>query len=154
RIRPARETPMTLLGKVCVFFNVSLSLLMAAGALVWYFHGVDWSYDVNKPNEVAGLYKEKQEEIAEIQKPKEPAEGAWKAARPLLWKQEQERRDARAFYVKEMEHNRSKANKDDPAHAVVVERTKEGDFRAQRDKKNPILPVMQTAKSRVKDVKK
>jgi len=142
---------MTLLAKLTILFNVGISLLLAFAALHFYFNGVDWAYDVTKPNQVEGLVKAKKDEIAEVQKIQVPTEGTWKSARPMLWKQEQERRDARAFFVKEMDQSRNKATKDDPARVVVLLRTKEGEYRAKRDAKNPLVPEM--AKARVRGEK-
>jgi len=139
---------MTFLGKLLVMVNVGVSLVMAYAAVALYFNGVDWGYDKAKPGEVGGLLKQKQAEIAEVQTMQAPNESAWKAARPLLWKQEEERRKARAFFVAKIDHNRNKANQDAPALAVEIEKTKEGDYRAKRDPKAPYLPVMKLTKVR------
>src|SRR4051812_44349080 len=109
---------MTFLGKLFVMANVGISLLMAFLAFGLYANGVDWGYDVAKPGQQGGLIKLKQEEIAETQKAQAPNEAAWKAARASLWKAEEERLNTRAFYVGEIEHNRSKADENNPARAI------------------------------------
>lgn len=142
---------MTFLGKLCVMINVGISLMLAFIALGLYFNGVDWGYDVAKPGTMGGLVKQKQDEIAEVQKMQLPTEGAWKAARPVLWKAEEERADAVEFYVKELKHNRVDAKEGAPARAIVLDDKKDklGNYRAVRpDPKKPNRPLMQPTKVR------
>jgi len=119
---------MTFLGKLFVMINVGVSLMLAFAALALYFNGVDWGYDVSKPGQIGGVAAAKKAEIAEIQQTQAYNETAWKEARPVLWKQEEERRKAREFSVKEIDHNRNKAKEGDPARAVDFENVK-GDYR-------------------------
>jgi hypothetical protein len=133
---------MTFLGKLFVLFNVAMSLFMAFAAFGLYVNGVDWGYDVAKPNQIGGVLKERQDEIAQLASMQVPSEKAWKAERAKLWAAEDARRADIAFYVKELDHNRNKATPDNaPGRAVVIE-----SFRAKRD--NTGRPVMKVAKIR------
>jgi hypothetical protein len=142
---------MTFLGKAFVMINVAISLLMAFVALGLYFNGTDWGYDVAEPGKQGGLIEMKKKEIAEVQQGLGPSENAWKAARPTLWKAEEERREARAEYVKQLQYNLAKATKTDGAKAVVMEEKKDpklGPIKVpERVPGKRHLPKMEVAKS-------
>jgi len=99
---------MTFLGKLFVMINAGFSLVLAFWALGLYFTGIDWGYDVAEPGKKGGLIDEKQKEINALRKEQVGAAGGWKAARPPLWKAEEDRRKARAYYVKELEWARGR----------------------------------------------
>jgi len=136
---------MTFLGKLFVMANVGISLLMAFLAFGLYANAIEWGYDAAKPGQAqpGGILKQKQDEIAEVQKMQAPSEAAWKAARAELWKVEEERAKARAFYVGEIVHNRDKAGPDSPARSIETLSSL-----VVRDKNNPHLPKMNPAKVR------
>jgi len=98
---------MTFLGKLCVMINVGISLMMAFAAVALYFNGVDWGYDVAEPGKAGGVLKQKQDEIKDVGQIQPASEDSWKRARPVLWQVEQERREARAEFVAQLEWNRN-----------------------------------------------
>ena len=139
---------MTFLAKLFVMFNVAASLTMAFLAFALYANGVDWGYDVAKPGTMGGVLKERQDEIAELSRLRDPSEKAYRLEQTRLWAAEDARRADRAFYVAELKHNRSEAkpveDKEDlgNARAVVIE-----SFRPKRDPKTG-RPLMKVAKIR------
>src|SRR5262245_46372692 len=143
--RPPREATMTFLGKLFVMVNVAISLGMAFLAVGLYFNGVDWGYDVAKPGTMGGVIKERQDQVKEFQAVQGSSESAWKVSRAALWKAEQERLEAKAFYAAQLKHNREAAKPDDKNAARAVEQVT---FRPVGQKDKPHLPSMKPARVR------
>lgn len=120
---------MTFLGKLFVMVNVGISLTMAFLAFGLYAHGVDWGYDVASPGKQGGVFEERDKEIKALSPSIGPSDANWAKARAELWKAEDERREAREEYVKELKYDRSQAapvgdamdDADKAARTVVVD---------------------------------
>lgn len=114
---------MTMFGKVLVFFNVGISLLMATWAMAVYTNRVDWSSAAAKEAEgrPAGLLKQRQDEVRQQWGEYVPAAKSRTDAQALLAYRESLRAGDRDFYAREMYHLWAGATKADPARAVVFE---------------------------------
>lgn len=114
---------MTIFGKVLVFINVAISLMMATWAMAVYTNRVDWSNVAAKEAEgrPAGLLKERQDQVRQLWGQYVPAARSQAAAQGQLAYQEPLRAGDRDFYAQEMYHLWAGATKAKPARAVVFE---------------------------------
>src|SRR5579884_2710931 len=110
---------MTTLGKVLVFCNLAVSLLMGGWALAVYSNRVDWSNAPAKGDQPAGELKVRQDRLKQLWDAVPPAEASWREAKSNLLAQEARRPIERAWYYAEVEHLRTGATEAKPARAVV-----------------------------------
>jgi len=112
---------MTLLGKALVFFNLALSLLLAAWAFNLYANGIDWSdRKGTKPGESVGEYALHEAKLDEMWKSVPPAQTSWQTEREKLRKEESRLVADRVWYDKEMKHVFVTATAADPVGEIAV----------------------------------
>jgi hypothetical protein len=129
---------MTLFGKILVFLNLALSLLLASWAFGLYSGRIDWSDNQAKGTQPAGELRPRQAEATERWQGLRVAEGNRDRARADLEREEGGVPGDRLWYLAEMEQLRTGTN---PARAVVF---KNG--LPVADPRNPYRPEMVGAK--------
>jgi hypothetical protein len=136
---------MTLLGKILVFLNLALSMLLASWAFGVYANRIDWSDNKGdeKKGQPAGELVSRKAELGESGRPGplwmglRTAEASWLEARRKLGREEDRIAGDRLWYYAEMEHLRTGATAVNPARAVVFT-----DGLPAADPKNPYRPQM------------
>ena len=111
---------MTLLGKILVFVNFTLSMLAAAWACALYSTSVDWSGNPAKGDQPPGELAVRKNRLQELQAGLRPAEARWRDARAAVLGYEEARNTDRLWYLARMDHLRTGATEANPAQAVVV----------------------------------
>jgi hypothetical protein len=110
---------MTVFGKILVFVNLALSLMMATWAFGVWTNRIDFSNTPPKTDQSAGEYAKRAAEIDLLWAGLPSAETGWKDARRDLLREEAERVADRAWYHTEMDHLRNRASSTIPARTVV-----------------------------------
>lgn len=95
---------MTRFGKILVFLNVAVSLLLAAWAFDIYANGVDWSDRKGKPGERGGELALREARLEELWKSLPPAEASWLTARRQVVDVEAHLAADREWYAREIHH--------------------------------------------------
>lgn len=107
---------MTFLGKVFVMVNLVISLMMATVAMGLYASNIDRS---DKKGGDTPAVAQRKTALKEATDSIAPVEQGWSEANAELTRREGNRQEDQAWYAAELEHNRTKANKDNPARAVA-----------------------------------
>jgi hypothetical protein len=110
---------MTLLGKILVFVNLALSLLMATWAFAVWSNRIDFSNTSASGEKAAGEFAQRASEIAALWEGVPPAELTWKTAQTELRDREQRRLADRGWYQDELNHLRNKATAADPCRTIT-----------------------------------
>ena len=115
---------MTLLGKIFVMFNLAISILMAVAAFELYATNLDYDSETKDKSgqpKPPARFTVVLEQLKEVQKTKAPVEGSWRTASTALEQRQEHRREARAWYDKQMVHERTLAKvPDDPVRMVTL----------------------------------
>lgn len=141
---------MTFVGKLFVLVNVGLSLFWAAAAFALYANSIEWGYDPKKPGSPGGLLAEKDKQIKDLQAQQFPLESAWKDARALLRKSDEDRREERQFYTVQFEHNARKAAAGSVARIVELRAPLAGKDAGKEEVRNHLAMLDPANKNRPK----
>jgi hypothetical protein len=111
---------MTVFGKILVFCNLVLSLLLMMWALGVWTNRIDFSNSKPPAVEVGGEYTKRAEVLKDLWEGVRPAQGNWRGARKAVADQETLQAAAWKWYHDEIDHNAMKAKPpNDPCRMVV-----------------------------------
>jgi hypothetical protein len=112
---------MTVFGKVLVFCNLVLSLLLMTWALGVWTNRIDFSDTQAKGDQVAGEFNKRKAVLDSLWADVRPAQGNWRSARKAVADQEAFQVAAWEWYHGEIAHNIAgdKAKPNDPCRMVV-----------------------------------
>ncbi len=110
---------MTAFGKVLVFCNLVLSLLLMTWALAVWTNRIDFSNTKATGDQAAGEYAKREAVLTNLWADVRPAQGNWRSARKAVADQEAMQAAAWEWYHGEIAHNISKAKPGDPCRMVV-----------------------------------
>jgi hypothetical protein len=111
---------MTTLGKVLVFVNLALSVVMAGWAQGIYASRIDWSAQTGKDGRPNGELKARQERITELNTAIGPAAFSWNEGRATVARLDTLRDTERQWYEGELALLRSGATKEHPARVIKL----------------------------------
>jgi hypothetical protein len=143
---------MTLFGKILVFVNLALSLMMATWAFAVWSNRIDFSNTKATGDQAAGEFAQRAAQIEALWEAVPPAELAWKSARGELLDRESRRLADRGWYQDELNHLRNKATAADPCRTITY--AQQNDDRTGIRKGEILLdpatgrPVLASAKDR------